>query len=164
MIAERLVQTGDRREPDDRSEVAHFRGHPEGEVSARRVSEHDGTRGVSAVLRRMLAGEVHSALHVIERARPAATGLADAAVFDIGGRESGRGEGRAHRSGMHQIVADAPEATVNHDGQRPDGARGGTEEIDELAVQVAVAKALAGGLHAASQSDEADLQTCGLDA
>ena len=121
--------------------------------------------GSPPYLRGMLAGEGHGELHVVEGAGPAATGFADAAVFDVGGGESGGGEGRAQRPGMQQVVADAPEASVNHDDQRPPGTLRRAAEIDELAVLVPVAQAVAGGAawlpHSAMRLTS---RMCGLDA
>ena len=85
--------------------------------------------------------KVDGEFHVVEGAGPAATGFADAAVFDVGGGESGVGEGLAHRGGMQEVVTDAPEASVNHDDERASGTFRRTAEIDELTVLVPVAQA-----------------------
>jgi hypothetical protein len=80
----------------------------------------------------MLAGELHGKFYVIESTGPAATGLADAAVFDVGGGESSNSEGLAHRSSMQEIIADAPESSVNYDDERTSCAVRGAAEIYEL--------------------------------
>jgi hypothetical protein len=63
----------------------------------------------------VLAGEGNGAFHIVEGAGPAAAGFANPPVFDVGGGESGGGEGLAQGFGMLQVVADAPEASVDVD-------------------------------------------------
>ena len=126
------MEAGDRGEADRRGEIGDLRGDPQGEMASRRMTEHYGARRIATVLRGVLAGEGHGEFHVVEGAGPAAAGFADAAVFDVGGGESGNSEGLAHRSGMQEIVADAPESSVNHDDERTSCAVRGAAEIYEL--------------------------------
>ena len=82
------------------------------------MTDHYGARGSPPYCGAYSRARSHSEFHVVECAGPAATRFADAAVFDVGGGESGSGESLAHRDGMQEVVANAPEASVNHDDQR----------------------------------------------
>src|SRR5215471_10226468 len=103
---------------------------------------HDGEfRILKVVLARILHKKLIGRADVRECARPCATLVANAAIFEIGGCESFAGEGRAQMSGVVEIVPGPPEAAMNVDQQCGRlGFTAGQSEIDELVWVRAVAQ------------------------
>src|SRR5579872_4519832 len=79
-----------------------------------------------------LAGETHGRRHIVQRTGPTSTGLAHPAVFDIGNGKARAGHGIALVAGMQQVIAAAPETTVNIDDQRARSPFGWLAEVYEL--------------------------------
>ena len=108
------------------------RREPEREVPARRVADGRDAREVQRMRAREDAHVVGRRGDVPERARPSASGLADAAVLDVPRRETRRRDRRRKRVHEVETVPGTPEAAVydDRDGMRP-GA-GGQPQLPEL--------------------------------
>jgi len=101
-------------------------------MAARRVSHHEGAIGVAAKLGTASQGECDGAFYIVEGSRPSSTGFADPPVFDVGRGEALVPERDTEMAGVHQTSPLTPEATMNHDYQRPRIPPCRPPEIDEL--------------------------------
>jgi hypothetical protein len=74
--------------------------------------------GAAVVLERELLELRQRQADVLPCGRPLATGVADAAVLEVPGRDTLLGQRDAHVPGVNQVVGRLPVAAVEHEGQR----------------------------------------------
>ena len=91
---------------------------PERELAAGRVAEGDDAAEVERMLLRGLAQVVGPAGHVLERARPAAPGVAEAAVLEAPRRVALGGERRGEAAHVVEAPRRLPAAAVDDDHDR----------------------------------------------
>lgn len=99
-----------------------MRGQAESQLPSGGMAHHQDLVASEIVSRGILYEEVKRTTRVGEGSGPASANIADAAVLDIRGGYSIRGERGAEMAGVVQIVAGAPESSVNvdHERQEPD--------------------------------------------
>src|ERR1035438_5086290 len=96
------------------------------------MSRRDYALKVQGITARQCRDVFRTVQHILERAWPAATRIADPAVLDAPGSRACAGQRREKMSGVIQIVRCSPEPAVNEndDGMRPRSR--GQAEIAEL--------------------------------
>src|SRR5580700_187952 len=109
----RLLQIQYARERDHTLERGFVGGEAEGELSAGGVAHHRDFGRVEVVSFCNLRDVTISVANVFEGAGPASAAIADAAVLDVPGGNSFRGQRGAEVSAVGQVVLDAPVASVN---------------------------------------------------
>ncbi len=87
-------------------------------LASRGVAHHEHSRGIEIVTFCDLRDEAISVRDVFECAGPSTTGIADAPVFQVPGRNSLPGESGTQVPGVRKIVFGAPEASMDVDRNR----------------------------------------------
>lgn len=82
-------------------------------LASRGVAHHQHSRGIEVVTFCDLRDEAIPVRDVFECAGPSTTGIADAPVFQIPGRNSVSGERGTQVPGVRKIIFGAPEASMD---------------------------------------------------
>lgn len=152
-------QAGDGSECDDALERGVIGSQAQGKMSTRGMAGHHDALRVGGKAGGVIADAAESGGYVLEGSGPTAAWFANAAVLDIGGDETRRGECGADRAFVKEIEAIAPEAAMDHhhDGMRTGAGR--NAEIDELAGRGSVGDAPIGAGSAEVQNLAAHRET-----
>src|SRR5947209_3000024 len=111
------------------------------QLSTGRMSEDDDAAGIDGIFSCQLTKKLVARSHIFEAARPSSPGIADASIFNVPGDEARFGQRAAGKAGMREVIASAPETSMDKHGSRKMSRAFGQAQIAELVLVISVPQA-----------------------
>src|SRR5437764_13758019 len=113
------------------------------QLSTGRMSEDDDAADIDGIFSCQLTERLVARSHIFEAARPSSPGIADASIFNVPCDEARLSQSAAGKAGMREVVASAPETSVDKHCGRKMSRAFGQAQIAELVFVISVPQASA---------------------